>query len=331
MNTTLPFQRVLITGGAGFIGSHLAERLLDMGCEVEALDDLSTGSVHNVEHLLSNKRFELTVASVLERRDLAISVDRADAVCHLAAAVGVRLIVENPVRTIETNVSGTENVLQVARKKGKTVLLASTSEVYGKRAEMPFREDDDVVMGASRRPRWAYACSKLLDEFLALAHYRENKLPVVIARLFNTVGPRQTGAYGMVIPRFVTQALDGAPLTVYGDGAQSRTFCHVSDAVEGLVGLLASPKTRGQVYNVGGTSEVTIHQLARLVIEMTDSRSEVVLVPFEQAYDEDFEDMHRRVPCLDKVHAAVGYAPRHDIRRIITDVVEWERARRHRD
>lgn len=328
MNKNFPHKRVLITGGAGFIGSHLAERLLAMGCEVEALDDLSTGSVHNVAHLLDNPAFELTVASVEEKRDLAISVDRADAVFHLAAAVGVRLIVENPVRTIETNVSGTENVLQFARKKGKPVLLASTSEVYGKLAAIPFSEDDDVVLGASRRPRWAYACSKLLDEFLALAHFRENNLPVVIARLFNTVGPRQTGTYGMVIPRFVGQALEGKPLTVYGDGTQSRTFCHVADAVEGLVGLLATPDTRGNVYNVGGEGEITMADLARLVIEVTESSSEIVLVPFEQAYDEDFEDMQRRVPCLNKVGEAIGYRPGKDIRTIIRDVVEWERARK---
>ncbi|MCC5877713.1 MAG: GDP-mannose 4,6-dehydratase [Candidatus Sumerlaeia bacterium] len=328
MSTNFPYKRVLITGGAGFIGSHLAERLLSLGCEVEALDDLSTGSVHNVEHLLDNPAFELTVASVVEKRDLAISVDRADAVCHLAAAVGVRLIVENPVRTIETNVSGTENVLQFARKKGKPVLLASTSEVYGKLAVIPFSEDDDVVLGASRRPRWAYACSKLLDEFLALAHFRENNLPVVIARLFNTVGPRQTGTYGMVIPRFVSQALAGEPLTVYGDGTQSRTFCHVADAVDGLVGLLAAPDTRGRVYNVGGEGEITMSELARLVIEVTGSTSEIVLVPFEQAYDEDFEDMQRRVPCLNKVNGAIGYQPKKDIRTIIDDVLAWERTRK---
>lgn len=328
MKTPFPYKRVLITGGAGFIGSHLAERLLALGCEVEALDELSTGSVHNVEHLLEDPMFELTVASVLEKRDLAISVDRADAVCHLAAAVGVRLIVENPVRTIETNVSGTENVLQFARKKGKPLLLASTSEVYGKLAAIPFSEDDDVVLGASRRPRWAYACSKLLDEFLALAHFRENNLPVVIARLFNTVGPRQTGTYGMVIPRFVSQALAGEPITVYGDGNQSRTFCHVADAVEGIVHLLASEKTRGNVYNLGGEGEITIGELARLIVEITESSSPIKLVPFEEAYDEDFEDMQRRVPCLEKIQAAVGYQPQKDIRTIIRDVVEWERNRK---
>lgn len=325
MERTFPFKRVLITGGAGFIGSHLAERLLAMGCQVEALDNLSTGSVHNVEHLLADKQFELTVASVLEKRDLAISIDRADAVFHLAAAVGVRLIVENPVTTIETNVSGTENVLQMARKKNKPVLVASTSEVYGKRAEVPFAEDDDVVLGASRRPRWAYACSKLLDEFLALAHYRENQLPVVIARLFNTVGPRQTGTYGMVIPRFVGQALAGQPLTIYGDGAQSRTFCHVADAVEALVRLLAAPETRGQVYNVGGEGEVSIRELAERIRAATESPSELRFVPFEEAYDEDFEDMQRRVPNLEKIRAAIGYQPRFGIDRIIGDVVQWER------
>lgn len=321
MASPFPYKRVLITGGAGFIGSHLADRLVALGCDVEALDDLSTGSVFNVDQLRDNPRFRLTVGSVLEERDLAVAVDRADAIFHMAAAVGVRLIVENPVRTIETNIAGTDNVLRHARKKNKQILVASTSEVYGKSTDLPFREDADSVMGASKRPRWAYACSKLMDEFLALAHYRENKLPVVIARLFNTVGPRQTGAYGMVIPRFVGQALAGEPLTVYGDGTQTRTFCHVADAVEGLIGLLASPETRGQVYNVGGQGEISITDLAKKIITLTASASKLELIPFEKAYDENFEDMQRRVPCLEKVNGAIGYAPTRDIDTIISDVV----------
>ena len=325
MITSFPYHRVLITGGAGFIGSHLAERLLALGCQVDVLDDLSTGSVRNVDHLADNPNFHLTVASVLDTQALAVAVDRADAVFHMAAAVGVRLIVENPVRTIETNVSGTENVLTMVRKKKKPVLIASTSEVYGKRATVPFCEDDDVILGASRRPRWAYACSKLLDEFLALAHFRENGLPVVIARLFNTVGPRQTGMYGMVIPRFVAQAMRGEALTVYGDGSQTRTFCHVADAVEGLLGLLATEATRGGVYNVGGIDELSIADLARLVIERTGSASQLRLVPFEEAYDSDFEDMARRVPSLEKTAGAIGYRPRRTIGEIIDDVLAWER------
>ncbi len=331
MATDFPHKRVLITGGAGFIGSHLAERLLALGCEVEALDDLSTGSVHHVEHLLGGDgRFRLTAGSVLDDGACAIAVDRADAVVHLAAAVGVRLIVDNPVRTIETNVSGTETVLRHARKKNKRVLVASTSEVYGKRREVPFTEEDDLILGASRRPRWAYACSKLLDEFLALAHHRENGLPVVIARLFNTVGPRQTGAYGMVIPRFVGQALRGEPLVVYGDGSQTRTFCHVADATEALVRLLATEATAGQVYNVGGAEEVSIRSLAERVITRAGSSSPIRCIPFEEAYNEDFEDMQRRVPDLTKIRGAVGYEPSRSVEEIIDDVIAWERqADRH--
>jgi UDP-glucose 4-epimerase len=322
----LPFQRVLITGGAGFIGSHLAERLLAAGCAVEVLDDLSTGSVHNIEGFRRHPQFELTVASVTDRSAVAVAVDRADVVYHLAAAVGVRLIVENPVRTIETNVSGTEVVLSQANKKGKRILLASTSEVYGKRTEVPFREDDDLILGASRRPRWAYACSKLLDEFLALAHHREHGLPVTVARLFNTVGPRQTGRYGMVIPRFVSQALRDEAITVYGDGSQTRTFCHVYDCVDALVGLLSTDATAGQVYNLGGQGEVSIRALAELIIARAGSASKIATIPFEQAYDEDFEDMQRRVPDLSKIQSAVGYAPRRPLETIVDDVLASTRA-----
>lgn len=326
MTNPFPFKNILVTGGAGFIGSHLCDRLLGMGCFVEVVDDLSTGSVHNVEHVLNHERFKLTVASVLDTQSVAIAVDRADAVLHMAAAVGVRLIVENPVRTIETNISGTENVLRLVMKKKKPTLIASTSEVYGKRAEIPFKEEDDLVLGPSRRPRWAYACSKLMDEFLALAHYRENNLPVVITRLFNTVGPRQTGTYGMVIPRFVGQALRGEPLTIYGDGSQTRTFCHVDDAVDGLLALLAAgEKTIGQVFNVGGIREISILELGKMIIERSGSSSEMKLIPFEEAYNEDFEDMQRRVPCLEKVHGAVGYKPTRSIEQVIDDVIECER------
>ncbi len=324
---SFPFRHVLVTGGAGFIGSHLVERLLRDGCRVEVLDDLSTGSAGNLETVESHEGFRLTVASVLDEQAVAVAVDRADAVFHLAAAVGVRLIVENPVRTIETNVTGTETVLRHAGKKGKPVLVASTSEVYGKQNNVPFGEEDDVVLGASRRPRWAYACSKLMDEFLALAHFRENKLPVIVARLFNTVGPRQTGTYGMVIPRFVSQALRGEPLTVYGDGSQTRTFCHVADAVEALAGLMSTADAYGRVFNVGGDGEVSILEVARQVIAAAQSSSTIEFVPFEKAYNEEFEDMQRRVPCLRKIENAIGYRPRHDLRKVIEDVIAWERDR----
>ncbi|MEQ8821163.1 MAG: GDP-mannose 4,6-dehydratase [Sumerlaeia bacterium] len=313
-------HNVLITGGAGFIGSHLADLLIEAGCRVEVLDDLSTGSITNIDHLRGNERFRFTFGTVREPRDLAEAVDRADAVYHLAAAVGVRLIVERPVHTIETNIAGTENVLQACARKGKRVLIASTSEVYGKSPKLPFAEEDDVVLGASRRPRWAYACSKLIDEFLALAYAREKKLPVVVARLFNTVGPRQTGRYGMVIPRFVAQAKAGEPLTVYGDGSQSRTFCHVADAVGALAGLLETPGAMGRVFNVGGMEEITIMDLARLIVARTDSRSEIQTIPFEEAYDEDFEDMQRRKPDMTRIAELIGYAPQRGIEDIVDDV-----------
>ncbi|MCC6547250.1 GDP-mannose 4,6-dehydratase [Candidatus Sumerlaeota bacterium] len=325
---TFPFERVLITGGAGFIGSHLCDRLLGDGVQVEIIDDLSTGSIRNVEHLRRNKNFDVTIASILDEAKLAECVDRADAVIHMAAAVGVRLIVENPVRTIETNLNGTENVLRASFKKKRPVLVASTSEVYGKRQDVPFREDDDLILGASRRPRWAYACSKLMDEFLALAHWRENKMPVVIARLFNTVGPRQTGMYGMVIPRLTAQALAGQPLTIYGDGLQTRTFCHVTDAVEGLVSLLSDEKIYGAVYNLGGVGEISIRDLATLIIKKTRSKSKLQFIPFEKAYDGDFEDMQRRVPDLTRINAATGYWPKRSIEKIIEDVIAFQRGKR---
>lgn len=318
--TDLPFRHALVTGGAGFIGSHLCEALVARGAQVEALDDLSTGSVRNLDGLRSSPAFRLRIGSVCERADLAEAVDRADVVFHLAAAVGVRLIVENPVHTIQTNLEGTENVLEFAAKKKKLVLVASTSEVYGKSTALPFNEEADLVLGASRRPRWAYACSKLMDEFLALAHHREHALPVAIVRLFNTVGPRQTGRYGMVIPRFVAQALAHEPITVYGDGTQSRTFCHVADTVRALVGLVCAQGTTGQVFNVGGTEEITILDLARRIVEATRSRSPITTIPFEQAYDEDFEDMARRRPDIDKIGRAIGFAPEKTLDDIIADV-----------
>jgi UDP-glucose 4-epimerase len=320
-SSPLPFRRALVTGGAGFIGSHLCERLVAAGVSVEALDNLSTGSVANVDHLRANPLFRLIVGDVCDARDLAEPVDRADVVFHMAAAVGVRLIVERPVHTIETNLAGTEAVLEAASKKKKPVLLASTSEVYGKSTALPFREDADLVLGESRRPRWAYACSKLMDEFLALAHHRERALPVVVARLFNTVGPRQTGRYGMVIPRFVAQAMAGKPITVYGDGSQTRTFCHVHDTVRALVGLMAQHgRTAGQVFNIGGEREISIRALAELIVAQLASKSDIRLIPFAQAYDEDFEDMVRRVPDLARIRAAIGYVPEKRLEDIVADV-----------
>src|SRR6478736_2436573 len=284
-------MRVLITGGAGFVGSHLTEALLERGDEVFILDNLSTGSIENVVHLKTNPRFHYTIDTVSNEPVLAELIDRCDIVVHLAAAVGVKLIVEQPVHTIETNVHGTEVVLKHANKKKKLVFIASTSEVYGKSLDVPFREDADLVLGATVKHRWAYACSKLIDEFLALAYWKERKLPVVIVRLFNTVGPRQTGQYGMVIPNFVRQALAGQPITVFGDGTQSRSFTYVGDVVRAMVALIDEPRAVGQVFNIGNGHEITIGQLAAKVKQMTGSSSEIVMIPYEKAYEAGFEDM----------------------------------------
>jgi len=319
-------MRVLLTGGAGFVGSHLAERLLDQGHEVFVIDDLSTGSMDNIVHLKDDHRFSYVIDSVMNDRLMAELVDRADVIFHLAAAVGVKLIVEAPVRTIETNVHGTEILLTHASKKSKLVVIFSTSEVYGKSTDVPFREDSDLVMGPTFKHRWAYACSKALDEFLALAYYRERGLPVIVVRLFNTVGPRQTGRYGMVIPTFVRQALLGEPITVYGDGCQTRSFTYVGDVIDGLMRLVVEPAAIGQVYNIGNTEEISILALAQRIRAMTDSRSDIVLVPYEEAYDEGFEDMPRRVPSLEKIFRQVGYRPTVDLDEILSRVVAHERA-----
>jgi UDP-glucose 4-epimerase len=300
-------MRVLITGGAGFIGSHLAEALLARGDDVLILDDLSTGSMENIRHLKPNPNFHYWIDTVMNRILLAELVDESDLVIHFAAAVGVRLIVESPVHTIETNVKGTELVLQAAQKKKKTVLVASTSEVYGKSAEIPFREDGDLVMGATSKGRWSYAASKALDEFLGLAYYREKKLPVIVSRFFNTIGPRQTGRYGMVVPNFVRQAMAGKPITVFGDGKQSRCFCHVGDVIQALLKLVASPKAVGEVFNIGSTEEISIEDLAKLVKRRVKSNSEIRYIPYEQAYEEGFEDMLRRVPSIEKINKCIGW------------------------
>ena len=320
-------MRVLITGGAGFVGSHLAEALLDRGDEVFALDNLSTGSIDNITHLKSNPRFHYTIDTVTNEPVLAEMIDRSDVVVHLAAAVGVKLIVEAPVHTIETNVHGTEVVLKHAAKKRKLVLIASTSEVYGKSVNVPFREDADLVLGPSDKHRWAYACSKLIDEFLALAYWKERKLPVIIVRLFNTVGPRQTGQYGMVIPTFVRQALAGQPITVFGDGAQSRSFTYVGDVVRAVVALIDEPRAIGQVFNIGNGHEITISDLAERIRSKAGSRSDIVKIPYDQAYEAGFEDMPRRVPDISKVRALIGYSPSVELDEILERVIDHFRQR----
>jgi len=314
-------MRVLITGGAGFVGSHLAEALLDRGDEVFVLDDLSTGSIDNIAHLKDKPRFHYTIDSVTNEPLLAEMLDRCDTVVHLAAAVGVKLIVEAPVRTIETNVHGTEVVLKHANKKKKLVVIASTSEVYGKSAAVPFREDADLVLGPTSKHRWAYACSKLIDEFLALAYWKERKLPVVIVRLFNTVGPRQTGQYGMVVPTFVRQALSGRPITVFGDGTQSRSFTYVGDVVKAVVALINEPRAVGQVFNVGNGREISIGELASRVKQIAESSSPIVTIPYDQAYEAGFEDMPRRVPDISKIRALVGYEPTVELDDILIRVI----------
>jgi nucleoside-diphosphate-sugar epimerase len=317
--------RALITGGAGFIGSHLSEMLLDRGHDVLILDNLSTGSIDNISHLKGRPGFEYFIDSVNNEPLLAELIDRSDVVFHFAAAVGVKLIVEQPVYTIETNVHGTEVVLKHANKKKKLVVIASTSEVYGKSVDFPFREDSDLVMGPTPKHRWAYACSKAIDEFLALAYWKERKLPVIIVRFFNTVGPRQTGQYGMVIPNFVRQALAGEPITVFGDGTQSRSFTHVADVVDALLKLVTEPKAVGEVINIGNIQEVTIMQLAERVRELSGSTSMIKCIPYEEAYESGFEDMPRRVPALQKVEELIGYAPKHGLDDILVQVIDYFR------
>jgi UDP-glucose 4-epimerase len=319
----------LITGGAGFIGSHLTEALLKRGEKVIILDDLSTGSVENVRQLRSDPRVCCVFESVMNRSLLSELVDEADTVYHLAAAVGVRRIIESPVRTIETNVKGTELVLECASKKRKRVFIASTSEVYGKNLRVPFSEDDDIALGASSRSRWSYATSKLLDEFLALAYWSERKVPVVIGRLFNTVGPRQTGRYGMVLPTFVRQALDGAPLTVFGTGQQSRCFGYVEDAVEAMIRLMACDRAVGEVVNIGNDEEITIARLADIVRERGRSTSAVQFVPYDEAYAPGFEDMMRRVPALQKLRFLTGFRPTTGLTVIIDRVISHMSNEKH--
>src|SRR5246127_2276893 len=313
-------MRYLITGGAGFIGSHLAERLLERGDHIVLLDNLSTGSMENIRHFKSSEHLEYHLDSIENRRLVAELVDDADIVVHLAAAVGVRLIVESPVRTIETNVNGTQIILEAAEKKRKLVLTASTSEVYGKSTQVPFHEQADLVLGPTTKGRWSYAASKALDEFLALSYWRERKVPVIVVRLFNTVGPRQTGRYGMVLPNFVKQALDNSAITVYGNGQQSRCFCDVSDTIEALVRLMDTERAIGEVVNIGNTEEISIGDLAQTVRARTGSSSEITYIPYDQAYEPGFEDMMRRVPNVEKLLALTGFRPQTKLADIIDRV-----------
>ncbi len=319
-------MKYLLTGGAGFVGSHLSELLLDEGHEVLVLDDLSTGAIENIRHLRENPRYRLTVDTIFNAPLAAELIDQADVVFHLAASVGVFQIVESPVRTIETNIRGTEIVLNNAAKKGKPVLVTSTSEVYGKASKVPFSEEDDCVLGPSSKGRWAYAASKLVDEFLALSYFKEKKLPTIVVRLFNTVGPRQTGRYGMVLPRFVRQALDGGPITVFGDGKQSRCFGFVGDVVRALAALTREPRAYGQVFNVGNDREITIEDLAKLVRDRANPTARIEFVPYDRAYEAGFEDMRRRVPDLSRIRALIGYRPTLGIEQIVDAVVAHERA-----
>jgi UDP-glucose 4-epimerase len=317
--------RFLITGGAGFIGSHLAERLLDRGDRVVLLDNLSTGSMENIRHLKASDRMAYHLDNIENRQLVAELVDDADIIVHLAAAVGVKLIVESPVRTIETNVNGTQMILEAACKKRKLVLTASTSEVYGKNVNVPFHEDADLVLGPTTKGRWSYAASKALDEFLALSYWKEKKLPVIVVRLFNTVGPRQTGRYGMVLPNFVKSALDHKPITVYGNGKQSRCFCDVRDTVEGLIRLMDTARAVGEVVNVGNTEEISIEGLAHLVKKRTNSSSSIEFIPYDQAYEPGFEDMMRRVPSVDKLQSLTGFRPQTSLNEIIDRVAAYFR------
>ncbi len=318
---------ILITGSAGFIGSHLADALLAQGHRVLAIDNLSTGRTENIRHLLDNPNFHFACASITYEVVLDRLASQADIIVHLAAAVGVKLVVEHPVHTIETNIIGTEAVLQAGRRYGCRVLIASTSEVYGKGNRIPFSEEDDVLLGATSKSRWAYAASKMVDEFLGLAYQQEYGLPVVLFRLFNTVGPRQMGRYGMVIPRFVGQALRGEPITVYGDGRQSRCFCDVSDVVRAITGLMQHPEAPGQVYNIGGSEEIRIRELAERVKVVTESCSEIMHIPYTEAYARGFEDMHRRVPDTSRIQALLGWHPQLSLDQILVRVRDDLQAR----
>lgn len=318
-------MNVLITGGAGFIGSHLVELLLSNGYRVTAMDDLSTGSLENVFHLIQNPQFQFVRETILNTQVLDRLSSQADIIIHLAAAVGVKLIIENPVHTISTNIMGTEAVLSTANRYGCKVMIASSSEVYGKGTRVPFREDDDCLIGPTIHNRWAYATSKAVDEFLGLAYFQQYNLPVIIMRLFNTVGPRQTGRYGMVVPRFIRQALRNESVTVYGDGTQSRCFADVIDITIAVKRLMEIPEAVGQVFNIGGTEETTIKDLANRVIQLTGSNSKIKYVPYDQAYSPGFEDMKRRVPSIDKISSVIEFFPNRTLDEILARVIDFEK------
>ena len=318
-------MKALITGGAGFVGSHLAETLLGGGWMVKVIDDLSTGSIDNISHLKEQPGFSYVLDSVMHRSLMLELVDRADVVFHLAAAVGVRLIVEEPVRTIETNIKATELVLELCAKKDKPVLLTSTSEVYGKQTQTPFHEDQDLLLGPTSKARWCYAASKIIDEFLAQAYFKEKGLPTIVVRLFNTIGPRQTGQYGMVVPRFVKQALLGEPITVYGDGEQCRSFTWVKDVVGAMAKLIEHPEAYGQIFNIGHTKEISVYNLAALIKEVTKSTSEIVFLPYEEVYEAGFEDMPRRLPDISKIQRLIGYQPTRDLLEMLESIIAHER------
>jgi UDP-glucose 4-epimerase len=315
-------MKALITGGAGFIGSHLAERLLSDGNEVIVIDDLSTGSLGNIEQIRDNPGFEFVNDTVCNAEMMYVLVEKCDVIYHLAAAVGVQLIVDDPVHTIATNIGGSEIVLDIANKFGKKTLIASSSEVYGKSENVPFREDDDIVMGSTKFSRWSYACSKAIDEFLAMAYYEQFGLPVVVARFFNTVGPRQTGMYGMVVPRFVERALKNEPILIYGTGKQSRCFGYVGDVVDASVALMNCSSAPGRVYNVGSQEEISIEDLAKRIIEITNSKSKIEYISYEKAYGKPFDDMMRRVPCLDRIKETIDYEPTTRLDEILAGVIE---------
>jgi UDP-glucose 4-epimerase len=317
--------RALVTGGAGFIGSHLSECLLEKGVKVCIIDDLSTGRLQNINHLRGNSNFQVVVETILNETVMDRLVSECDVIYHLAAAVGVELIVKSPVETIQRNILGSDVVLRLADRYLRKVLITSTSEIYGKSEAVPFKENDDRVLGPTTKSRWSYSCSKAIDEFLALAYYKEKKLETVIARLFNTVGPRQTGRYGMVIPRFVKQALANEPITVYGDGKQIRCFTYVRDVVEALVALMHQPKAIGEVFNIGNNQGIEIIELAKMVIQMTGSHSKIVLVPYDQAYEEGFEDMRIRIPDLEKAGQVIGYKPKVQLAEILEKVIDYSR------
>lgn len=320
-------MKVLITGGAGFIGSHLSEKLLKRKHEVTVIDDLSTGKLDNIAHILEHPKFTFVRDTVRNEQVMHLLISQTDVIYHLAAAVGVKLIVQRPVHTIETNIHGSEVVLAIAHKFRTPLFIASTSEVYGKSEKVPFREDDDTVLGSTRFSRWAYACSKAIDEFLGIAYHQQFGLPVVIGRFFNTVGPRQTGQYGMVVPRFIERALHNEPIEIYGDGQQSRCFGHVDDITDAVIKLMDQPKAFGQVFNIGNNEEISIEGLADVIIRRTGSKSKKVFVTYEQAYGKSFDDMRRRVPSLEKIKKAIGYKPKHKLEKIIDDVVAYVKGR----